>query len=295
MNRKLRALYASLNETVARLPLAEKSREKPKGLRVENVSADLTEMYVYGEIGGGWFGGGVNAADFSTELRAIGTPHLTVRISSPGGDVFEAVAMHTALRNWQGTVTTVNDALAASAASFLAMAGDSIRTEQGAMWMLHAASTFTHGTGKDHRENADLLDKVTDNIAEFYALRAGGDKDEWLTLLNGGDNWYTAQEALDLGITDSIVTDQPEAKVNARLRYVVSNSRLRADAPEIEPVQPEVTEEQQGEEAEPEADLEPGETLLNEEPRTEDVPDAQSDDNFAHAMAMTHFIISSTN
>lgn len=239
MNRRMRTLYASLEAMSPGMQLAEAHTQKPKGLRIQNVSADTTELYVYGEIGGGWFGG-INAADFMNELKAVATPNLTVRISSPGGDVFEAVAMHTALKNFAGTVTTVNDAIAASAASFLAMAGDNIRTEQGAMWMLHAASTLTHGTAADHRDSADLLDKVSHVIAEFYALRAGGEISEWLELLNSGDNWYTADEALELGITDEIVSDQAEAKVNARLRYVLAQApkSLLAHAPEVPIIDP---------------------------------------------------------
>lgn len=294
MNRKLRALYASLGEVVARAPLAAKHEKRPEGLRISALSPEMTEMHVYGEIGGGWFDGGVNAADFGSELRDISTPNLTVHISSPGGDVFEAVAMHTALRNWRGTVTTVNDALAASAASFLAMAGDKIRTEQGAMWMLHAASTMTYGTKRNHYETGDLLGKVTDNIAEFYALRAGGTTEEWLALLDSGDNWYTAVEALELGITDEIATDAPEAKVNARLRYLVKNTpALRNAAPEIEEIKPAETETvaETGPEIEeiPEGD----EVVSGEHLLAEDIPDAQSDDDFAHAMRMTHFMITS--
>ena len=235
MNKRMREFYASLQSTVDALPLAEAHPESPKGLTVSNLSDDTTEMFVYGEIGGSWMWGGVNAADFRAELSSITTPNLNVRISSVGGDVFEAVAMHTALRNWNGTVTTYNDALAASAASFLAMAGDRIVTEQGAMWMLHAASTFTHGTEKDHVETASLLGKVTNVIAEFYALRAGGETEEWLELLNAGDNWYTAQEALDLGITDQIVTDAQPADVNAKLRHLLKGIK---GAPTVERVTP---------------------------------------------------------
>ena len=182
MNRQQRrtllaALQPAADFALARATANQETRfrtDAPAGLKVTALSADTSELMIYGAIGGdGWFSDGVNAADVAASLKAITTPNLFVRINSPGGDVFDGVAIHTQLARHPATVTTFNDGIAASAASFIAMAGDRIVTEQGAMWMLHAASTFTHGTGNDHRESADLLDKVTSVIAEFYALRCG--------------------------------------------------------------------------------------------------------------------------
>lgn len=213
-------LCASLGEISAQAPLAEKHLETPRSLKITNVSADTTEIQVYGTIGGGglWDAGGVNAADFKSELSAISTPNIHVRINSGGGDVFEAVAMHTALRNHGATVTCYVDALAASAASFLAMAGERVVMEQGAMMMLHAASTYTYGTRKDHDETSELLGKVSGVIAEFYALRTGETPEEWLARLDSGDTWYTAKEAMEAGLADRVAEDLDAGQVSVRLR-----------------------------------------------------------------------------
>lgn len=247
MNRKMRDVYAKLNASVPLMKLAP-AREK-EAMRIINLSPDTTEVFVYGEIGmPEWWGeGGVTANGFLRELSHITTKNIDVRINSGGGSVFEAIAMHTGLRRHSAFITTYVDALAASAASFLAMAGDKIVTEQGGMWMIHAASVPTFGTAKDHRESADLLDKVTENTAEFYAIRCGGTTEEWLEKLNSGDTWYTADEAFEEGLTDEVVKrEAPDAvsdklrKWSNRLPDDVRNSLPVPAPPSVEPQEPEI-------------------------------------------------------
>lgn len=180
------------------------------------------EIMIYGRIGGGgWFSEGISAADVAALLREAGPGPLNVRINSGGGDVFDGVAIHSLLARHAGTVTTYVDGLAASAASFIMLAGDRIVSARNAFVMIHDAMTFTYGNGDSHRAAGELLDKVSDNIADMYAERAGEDAEHWRNLMtvNGEDGtWYTGQEALDAGLVDEITaTPDDDEEVAARL------------------------------------------------------------------------------
>lgn len=166
------------------------------------------EVMIYGRIGGGgWFSEGISAADVAAILREAGPGPLNVRINSGGGDVFDGVAIHSLLARHAGTVTVTVDGLAASAASFIMLAGDRIIAARNSFIMIHDAMTVTYGNGDTHRAAGELLDKVSDNIADMYAERAGEDAEYWRAKMteNGEDGvWYTGQEALDAGLVDEI-------------------------------------------------------------------------------------------
>jgi len=207
-------------------------RSLPAGtcaLDVRNVSSDTTELMIYGTIGGGgWFDeGGVTAVQVSDALRGVTSANIHVRINSGGGDVFDGVAIHTLLARHPATVTTFIDGIAASAASFIAMAGDRIVSARNAMMMIHGGMTGTYGNANTHRRSADLLDKVSDNIADIYAMRAGGEASEWRARmdLNEEDGvWYTGTEALDAGLVDELVGQGDDEEVNARVRALAPKS-----------------------------------------------------------------------
>lgn len=171
-------------------------------------AAAPAEVMIYGRIGGGgWFSEGISAADVAAILREAGPGPLNVRINSPGGDVFDGVAIHSLLARHAGTVTVTVDGLAASAASFIMLAGDRIVAARNSFIMIHDAMTITYGNGDTHRAAGELLDKVSDNIADMYAERAGEDPEYWRGKMteNGEDGvWYTGQEALDAGLVDEI-------------------------------------------------------------------------------------------
>lgn len=182
------------------------------------------ELLIYGRIGGGgWFMDGISAADVAAILREAGPGPLNVRINSGGGDVFDGVAIHSLLARHAGTVTVTVDGLAASAASFIMLAGDRIIAARNSFIMIHDAMTYTYGNGDTHRAAGELLDKVSDNIADMYAERAGEDTEFWRAKMteNGEDGvWYTGQEALDAGLVDEITTtskgeDEEDAEEDA--------------------------------------------------------------------------------
>jgi ATP-dependent protease ClpP protease subunit len=181
------------------------ARLNPNWYRITNKANDpeVTIIDIYDEIG--WFG--ITAAEFVKDLRAVTTPKIELHISSPGGDVFDAVAIYNGLRQHDANVHVIIDSLAASAASFIAMAGDTITATPNAMLMIHDALGLVIGNAADMREMAGLLDKHSDNIASIYAVRAGGDTAGWREKMSE-EVWYNAEEALKAGLVDEIQGDE---------------------------------------------------------------------------------------
>ncbi|MFD6035732.1 head maturation protease, ClpP-related [Streptomyces griseoincarnatus] len=179
---------------------------KPRGsvgswFSIKNITTDTASMAIYDEIGA-W---GVTASDFVNELNSVAAKRINLSISSPGGDVFDGLAILNALRQHPATVEVTIDGLAASAASFIAMAGDTIRIAPQAMVMIHDASGVVIGNAEDMLDMAGLLDKTSDNIAAVYAQRAGGTVEDWRAAMKA-ETWYSDQEAVDAGLADEILS-----------------------------------------------------------------------------------------
>lgn len=177
------------------------------------------EIYIYDEIGG-W---GIMAADFVRELQAVQASVITLRLSSPGGEVFEALAITNSLRQHAATVNVVIEGLAASAATVIAMAGDSITIAPGAMMMIHDAMGVAVGNAAEVRALADLLEKTSQNIADIYAERAGGTADGWRTAMLA-ETWYNADEAVTAGLADSVLNTTEKTTATARTPVVVNTT-----------------------------------------------------------------------
>lgn len=170
---------------------------------VGTVSNAATRIDIYEEIGG-W---GASAAEFVAQLRAVDTPEIELHVNSPGGSVFDGVAIYNSLVQHPATVTAYVDGLAASAASFIVQASDTIVMNPGSMMMVHDAIGMTWGNALDHTTMAGLLAQVSDSIADLYAARAGGTAVEWRAVMeeNGGEGrWYTATETVAAGLADRV-------------------------------------------------------------------------------------------
>jgi ATP-dependent protease ClpP protease subunit len=154
---------------------------------------------VYGDIGS-W---GITAASFMEELKAVDAPEIRLSISSPGGDLFDGLAIHNALRSHRAKVIVQVDALAASIASVIAMAGDRIIAAPHSQFMIHNAAGVAAGEATELREYADFLDKQSENIAGVYAERAGGTVKHWLRLM-AAETWFFADEAVEAGLADEV-------------------------------------------------------------------------------------------
>jgi ATP-dependent Clp endopeptidase proteolytic subunit ClpP len=162
--------------------------------------ASGTEVLIYDEIGAY----GVTAKGFLAELGALpeGTA-IDLRLNSPGGSVFDAVAIYNALRRHVGEITVWIDGIAASAASYIAMAGDSIVMPENAFLMIHDPSGLVMGTAEDMRATAEALDKVKGSLIQGYAAKSGRADDE-IAALMAAETWLDATGALELGLIDRI-------------------------------------------------------------------------------------------
>lgn len=178
------------------------ARLNPTWYRITNKADDLVIIDIYDEIG--WFG--ITAAEFVKDLRQVTAANIELHINSPGGDVFDAVAIYNSLRQHDASVHVVIDSLAASAASFIAMAGDKITATANAMLMIHDAMGLVIGNAADMREMAALLDKHSDNIASIYAARTGTDVATWRDRMSE-EVWYNADEAYRAGLVDEVEGD----------------------------------------------------------------------------------------
>lgn len=170
---------------------------------VRNAADDPTEpatVFIFDEIGGSL---GVSAKDFAAELEAITAPEIRVRINSPGGALFDGIAIHNALRHHPARVIAYVDALAASAASVVAMGADEIVMMPGSQMMIHDASAVQDGSAADMAKMSTFLDRQSDNVADLYQRRGGGDVAEWRALMLA-ETWMFAQEAVDMGLADRV-------------------------------------------------------------------------------------------
>jgi len=212
MNKRRREILTGLQPAVdfAMRASVQRSIDDVPGLAVhERVSAQVpAEIMIYGSIGASMWMDGITASDVAAALKEAGPGPVNVRINSGGGDVFQGIAIHTLLARHSGIVSVYVDGLAASAASFIMLAGDRIHAARNGFVMIHDAMTFTYGNGNTHRDAADLLDKVSDNIADMYAESAGEDPAFWRAKMteNGEDGfWYTGQEAMEAGLVHELV------------------------------------------------------------------------------------------
>lgn len=185
-------------------------------------AATSAEILVYGDIGESWYGDTVAASDFVREVAALDVEQITIRINSYGGSVTDGIAIFNALRRHPAAVTTVVDGIAASVASLIAMAGDTIEMAENALLMIHAPWLgYTSGNAVDLREQADMLDTYADAMATSYASRSGDKPGALALLTDGKDHWYTAEEALAAKFIDATVAALPlaaSAHINSSIK-----------------------------------------------------------------------------
>lgn len=168
-------------------------------------------MFIYGSIGDDWAEENVTAHSFTRELRDITAPVIDLRLNSPGGLVWDGVTIYTALKEHPALVNVYIDGIAASAASFVAMSGDTVSISRPAQMMIHEGHGITVGNAQDHQAMADLLDKISDSIAEIYAARAGGTTEEWRDRMRA-ETWYNAEEAVAAKLADAVIGEAPKSK-----------------------------------------------------------------------------------
>jgi ATP-dependent Clp endopeptidase proteolytic subunit ClpP len=180
------------------------------------------EIVIYDEIGAF----GIPAKAFLDELKALGpVAELTVRINSPGGSVFDGVAIHNALKRHDAAITVWIDGIAASIASMIAMAGDEVVMPENAMLMLHDPCGLVMGTASDMRAMAEALDRMKAGMVAAYRDKSGRDDAEIEALMRD-ETWLSAQEAVALGLADRV-----EAPVRMAAHFDLS--RFRNTPPQL--------------------------------------------------------------
>ena len=176
-----------------------------------------------------FWGDEVTPKAFREELNA-GTEDITVWINSPGGNVFAAAEIYTMLRDYPGAVTVKIDAIAASAASVIAMAGNKVLMSPVAMLMIHDPSTIAMGNTKDMEKAIATLNEVKESIINAYAAKSGLSHNR-ISKLMENETWMNAKKAVELGFADEILFEAVEPE---------------GDEPDEDPEEEEKPEEDKG-------------------------------------------------
>lgn len=172
-------------------------------------SVNPDTLWLYDAIGADMWGG-VSAEDFARTLQVMSAPKLHLRINSPGGDITDARAMVTALREHPSHITAHIDGLAASAASYVALACNEVVISEGAFVMVHNAWTLAIGNRFDMQASSDMLAKIDHSIAADYQRKTGKDEATVRAWMDA-ETWFSAQEALEVGLVDRIASSNSKA------------------------------------------------------------------------------------
>lgn len=214
-------------------PKAGKEWFKFSEPRNEADGTSSASIYVYDVIGSDPFGGGgIDAQDFVQNLAQLDVDQIDLYVNSPGGSAFAATAMTNALLRHPANIDAHVDGIAASAASFLITAADTVEMGFGATLMIHDAYTFAMGNAADLHAVADSVDGLSNSIASFYASKAGGTTADWRSLMQE-ETWFSAEEAVEAGLADSISQAPGESPMPSNVFDLSAfNYQGRKEAPE---------------------------------------------------------------
>jgi len=170
-------------------------------IKAKDDDKDEYEVHVYDEIGF-W---GITAKQFIDDFKKIpATAKIQLRINSPGGDVFDSIAIYNVIKRHQGPVAGTVDGLAASGASIIAMSAKTLSMPENTFLMIHNSSGFVWGNADDMREWADVLAKIDSSLIATYVAKSGQTAEKIAELMSD-ETWLTAKEAKDLGLADEVL------------------------------------------------------------------------------------------
>lgn len=185
---------------------------------VNESTSDEHIMTISGAIGqGGWFYDATSAEDVRNALSNVKANTIRIKLSSGGGDAFEGIEIYNYLKDLEQKVVIEIMAIAASAASLVAMAADEIIMRTGSTMMIHEASTMAYGTKADIQKTMNALEAIDESILQIYAQKTGLSHDEIRNMIVA-ETWMTAEEAFEKGFATSIETveeDDPPQSQNA--------------------------------------------------------------------------------
>lgn len=208
---------------------------KTANFEAKKTEAEAPTLWIYDDIGPEW-AGMISAKMVAKALASDdfkNAPEILVRINSPGGDVFEGIAMYNLLATARQFVRVQVDGLAASAASLVAMAGREIAIAGNAFLMIHNAWTVTWGNKADLQKTVGVLGEIDAILAKTYVARSGMDSAE-VTKLMDAETWLAADDAVSKGFADeALPLIEAKAMQVASARY--RNTPAQFLAPPAEP------------------------------------------------------------
>jgi ATP-dependent Clp protease protease subunit len=171
----------------------------------------MPEILIYSDIGPEEWGG-VSAKAIKAQLDTMSdAAEITVRINSPGGDVFDGFAIYNLLAQHPAKINVKVDGWAASAASVIAMAGDTVEMAANALMMIHNPWTMAIGDSANMRKTADLLDQIKGSILTTYKSKTDMDETDIAGLMDA-ETWFDAQGAIEAGFASAIVGKSERVK-----------------------------------------------------------------------------------
>ena len=180
------------------------------------------ELMLYGDIAESFWGDTISAKEVTEYLADLDVENINVYINSNGGVVDTAIAINNALRRHKAKVTVNIDGIAASAATLITCAGDTVRMPKNALFMIHNPSTIAMGDSEEMRKQADVLEKYKNSITETYLQKVNIDKEK-LSELMDNESWLSAEEALKYGFIDEIIENTDIQVVENK---VISNNMV---------------------------------------------------------------------
>jgi len=213
---------------------------------VENMENNESTIYVYDVIVStddeAEYWGGISPEAFIKTLNDIKSDTVHVRYNSPGGDVFAARAMEQSIKDHPSHIVSHVDGYAASAASYMALAGDEVIINESGFFMIHKAWTFAYGNSDDLLKTAELLDQIDGTLINTYEKATGQnseDIEQWMK----EETWIGGAQAVELGFADSIAEEKPKAQAKAWDLSAYEHAPAVENKPEPIPEEPPAPEE----------------------------------------------------
>lgn len=192
----------------------------------DKIRGSSATIRIFDEIG--FFG--TSAASFVSQLDELDVKTIELHINSPGGEVWDGIAILNALRSHKARVVTIVDGVAASIASVIAVGADEVVMSRNSELMIHDAWGLVVGNAEDMADMVSRLNTQSDNIASVYAEKAGGTTEDWRAAMKA-ETWYSAAEAVEVGLADRVIEKPGAEEAKARFNLAIFNYAGRSAAP----------------------------------------------------------------
>lgn len=216
---------------MSKLFLVKEDKFVPE-FKIINKKETVAEILIYGAVGEDpWSQNAVSAKQFSDELRKLpaSVNEIHLRINSPGGSVFDGMAIYERLKQHKAKVITYVDGVAASIASVIALAGDEVNIGEGGFFMIHKPMSFTFGNDIEHERTIDILQRIEDQMIGIYTKRTNLTRSELLSMLKQ-DTWINSDESVKYGFATAKIESGEQLRMAA---CMLKDASWIKNAPEI--------------------------------------------------------------